>query len=230
MDTMGIAPGIIALAFILSGVAGYLVGSVSFGIIISKVLFRDDVRQHGSGGAGMTNMMRTHGKLPGILTLVGDMGKGYLAVWCGRWLFMLLCPGMPTYWGAYIAGIAALIGHAFPLFFHFKGGKGVATGGGVFLACSPVVAGSLILLLVIIVLITRYMSLASIIVFTLYPVCTLVFSLLVTHENPLYTTVCSAIIGVIVIWMHRENIKRLKTGTENRFGSKKAPPPQDDPA
>lgn len=215
------APGMVALCMILAAVVGYLVGSVSFGVLVGKALYGDDIRQKGSGNAGMTNMMRTHGKLGGILTLAGDMGKGYLAVWCGRWLMMLLLPGLPIFYAGYIAGIAALIGHAFPLYFKFKGGKGVATGGGVFLACAPIVAGSLIVLFVIISFASRMVSLGSIIVFILYPICTLFYTLFVSGEDPLYSTVCSAIIGALVVWMHRENIKRIRNGTENKIGSKK---------
>lgn len=215
------APGTVALALIAAAVVGYLVGSVSFAVIISRALHGDDVRSHGSGNAGMTNMMRTHGRASGVLTLIGDMGKGYLAVWCGRWLMMLLLPGMATFYGGYIAGIAALIGHALPLFFRFKGGKGVATGGGVFLACAPVVAGSLIVLFVIITLIGRMVSLASVIVFILYPIGTLLYTLFVSGEDPVYSTVCSAIIGAIVVWMHRENLKRIRDGTERKISSGK---------
>lgn len=211
--------GLLVLGFALAAVVGYLVGSVSFAILVSKALYREDVRQHGSGNAGMTNVLRTHGKLPAILTLVGDMGKGILAVWCGRWVFMLLLPGIPTYYGAYVAGIAALIGHALPLFFRFKGGKGVAVSGGVFLALCFPVAFSLIVLFAIIALISKMVSLGSVIVFILYPICTFFYTTYISHENPAYSTVCSAIIGAIVVIMHRENIKRIANGTEYKFGS-----------
>lgn len=213
------ASGMVALTLIAAAVVGYLIGSVSFGVLIGKALYGDDVRRHGSGNAGMTNMIRTHGKLGGVLTLIGDMGKGYLAVWCGRWLMLLLLPGIATFYAGYIAGIAALIGHAFPLFFKFKGGKGVATGGGVFLACAPIVAGSLIVLFVIIAFTSRMVSLGSIIVFILYPIATLFYTLFVSGESPAYSTICSAIIGAIVVWMHRENIRRIRNGTENKIGS-----------
>lgn len=219
MPLSSIPVGLLVLGFMLAAVIGYLMGSVSFAILVSKALYREDVREKGSGNAGMTNVLRTHGKLPAILTLIGDMGKGILAVWCGRWVFMLLLTGVDTYYGAYAAGIAALIGHALPLFFRFKGGKGVAVSGGVFLALCFPVAFSLIVLFAIIALISKMVSLGSVIVFILYPICTFFYTTCISHENPLYSTICSAIIGAIVVVMHKNNIRRIVNGTEYKFGS-----------
>ena len=120
-----------------------------------------------------------------------------------------------------MAAVAALLGHHKPLYFRFKGGKGVAVGAGAVLASSPQVFAALVVLFIVIVACSRIVSLASIICAACYPVFTLVYCLLTHNQNVLFSTVCAALMGGLVIWMHRENIQRLRNGTEYRFGEKK---------
>ncbi len=215
----------VVLAIVLVAVVGYLLGSIVFGVLISKALYHDDVRTHGSGSAGMTNMIRNYGKLAGALTATGDVAKGVVAVFVASWLFRVLLPdsAIEPMAGAYIAGIFAIIGHTKPVWFGFKGGKGVLVGGGVALATGPVVCVVLVLVFAVEFAITRIVSLGSIIVAALYPVITLVFW--VWHGADLLSLVligiCSVIMAAMVIWMHRSNIQRLRAGTEYRFGEKK---------
>ena len=215
----------VVLAIVLVAVVGYLLGSIVFGVLISKALYHDDVRTHGSGSAGMTNMIRNYGKLAGALTATGDVAKGVVAVFVASWLFRVLLPdsAIEPMAGAYIAGIFAIIGHTKPVWFGFKGGKGVLVGGGVALATGPVICVVLVLVFAVEFAITRIVSLGSIIMAALYPVITLVFW--VWHGADLLSLVligiCSVIMAAMVIWMHRSNIQRLRAGTEYRFGEKK---------
>ena len=210
----------IVLSLVLSAVAGYLLGSISFAVVVSKIFYKKDVRSIGSGNAGMTNILRNFGKGGAALTLAGDIGKGVAAVWVGRLLFILLAPNSLTIYGAYVAGICAILGHLFPIFFGFKGGKGVAVSGGVILTIQPVLAMILLSIFLLVVLFTGMVSLGSIIGISLYPLVTLVYSVFFTRSAPLFSTVCATCVAALVVWMHRENIGRIKAGTEYRFGKK----------
>ena len=206
----------ILLACVLTAAGGYLLGSILFGVLISKVMYNDDVRNHGSGNAGMTNVLRTYGKLPAVLTTIGDVGKSVAAVNLGRFIFDALLSGTGAAWqspldpvcGAYLAAIFCMIGHSRPIFFGFKGGKGVLVGAGAALATEPLVCAVL---------------LGSIIIAALYPVGTLINLIARGANLPtiLFSTICCVIMAAMVIWLHRSNIERLKNGTEYRFGQKK---------
>ena len=203
----------------------YLLGSVDTGILVSKYLYHDDVRTHGSGAAGMTNMLRTFGKKAAALTAVGDVLKGVGAVCLGRWLFGHLPAdaAVSPYLGVYLAAILAVVGHSKPIYFGFKGGKGVLVGAGAALATEPLVCAALLVIFLIEVAITRIVSLGSIIIAALYPVGTLINLIACGANLPtvVFSTVCCAIMAAMVIWLHRSNIERLKNGTEYRFGEKK---------
>ena len=209
----------IILACVLTALGGYLLGSILFGVLISKVMYNDDVRDHGSGNAGMTNVLRTYGKLPAVFTTIGDVGKSVAAVNLGRFIFDALLSGTGAAWqnpldpvcGAYLAAIFCMIGHSRPIFFGFKGGKGV------------LVCAALLVIFLIEVAITRIVSLGSIIIAALYPVGTLINLIACGANLPtiVFSTVCCAIMAAMVIWLHRSNIERLKNGTEYRFGEKK---------
>ena len=203
----------------------YLLGSVDTGILVSKYLYHDDVRTHGSGAAGMTNMLRTFGKKAAALTAVGDVLKGVVAVCLGRWLFGHLPAdaAVSPYLGVYLAAILAVVGHSKPIYFGFKGGKGVLVGAGAALATEPLVCAALLVIFLIEVTITRIVSLGSIIIAALYPVGTLINLIACGANLPtiVFSTVCCAIMAAMVIWLHRSNIERLKNGTEYRFGEKK---------
>mgnify|MGYP002800145150 FL=1 len=212
-------------ACILVAAEAYLLGSIVFGILISKHFCHDDVRTHGSGSAGMTNMLRNYGKAAGAATAVGDVAKGAVAVILGRLIFawLLAGTGIEPVCGAYLAGIFAVIGHTLPVYFGFKGGKGVLVGAGAILATSPVVVLALLIVFLIEFAITRIVSLGSIIVAGLYPILAIVYWAWQGANLPslVFIGVCAAIMGGMVIYMHRSNIQRLKDGTEYRFTKKK---------
>ena len=198
----------IILACVLTALGGYLLGSILFGVLISKVMYNDDVRNHGSGNAGMTNVLRTYGKLPAVFTTIGDVGKSVAAVNLGRFIFDALLSGTGAAWQNPLDPVC---------------GKGVLVGAGAALATEPLVCAALLVIFLIEVAITRIVSLGSIIIAALYPVGTLINLIACGANLPtiVFSTVCCAIMAAMVIWLHRSNIERLKNGTEYRFGEKK---------
>jgi len=212
------------LCCLLAAAVAYLLGSISFAVIFSRLLDHDDVRLHGSGNAGMTNMLRTYGVKQAALVCLGDFGKGILAVVFARLLFGWA--GITVMDGGYVGGFFVLLGHLFPLYFGFRGGKGVLTSAGIMLMLNPVVFLCLVPPIVALILITRIVSLGSIVAAVIYPILTYVVLTLQGRPAAL-DTLFAALIGVIVIFMHRSNIKRLLNGTENRFSRKpKGPQPE----
>lgn len=197
---------------------GYLLGSLSFSIIVSKLFKGEDIRNYGSKNAGMTNILRTYGKRYALLCGIGDFSKGLAAVLIGRLIFHLL--GITAFDAGYVAGFAAMLGHLFPLYFGFRGGKGVLTGLGVMLSLSPLTF--LIVLIIALPLLfgTRIVSLASITGAICYPIITILVHSL-QGRPVILDAVFAALCGVIVLYMHRANIQRLINGTEYRFGEKK---------
>ena len=212
---------LIAAATILQA---YLLGSVDTGILVSKFVYHDDVRNHGSGAAGMTNMLRTFGKKAAAMTATGDVLKGVLAVCIGRWLFHMLPAdaGVSPYLGVYLAAIFAVLGHLYPLYFGFKGGKGVLVAAGAILAIQPILIPFLFLIFLACLLPTGMVSLGSITMAAAYPVLTLIYGLLKGFAaGDLAVCVVGALImGGMVIYMHRANIQRIREGKEYRFGQK----------
>ena len=200
----------------------YLLGSVDTGILVSKYLYHDDVRTHGSGAAGMTNMLRTFGKKAAVLTAFGDVLKGVLAVCIGRWLFHMLPAdaGVSPYLGVYLAAIFAVLGHLYPLYFGFKGGKGVLVAAGAILAIQPVLLPFLALIFLACLLPTGMVSLGSVTMAAAYPLLTLGYCLLRGYavQDLLICLVGSVIMAAMVIYMHRSNIQRIRDGKEYRFG------------
>ena len=211
---------ILAAGILLCMILPYLLGSLNFAIIISKIFFRDDIRKYGSGNAGTTNMLRTYGKLPAVATLLLDMSKGAISVLIG---FLILGTGVYTeagytsiFAGTYLAGLFAVIGHMFPCFYRFKGGKGVATTAVVVLCTNPLVFAVLILAFVIIVAGSKMISLGSVMCMLLYPV-------LLSRIEPTQPQgiLISILIAGLVIFMHRSNIKRIWQGKESKLSFKK---------
>ncbi|WP_342561830.1 glycerol-3-phosphate 1-O-acyltransferase PlsY [Paenibacillus sp. FSL R7-0345] len=186
----------------------YLLGSVSFSVLLARLLKGIDIRQYGSGNAGATNTLRVLGKGPAILVLVLDVLKGIGAVWLGTWA------GGWGSWVAVICGIAAIIGHNWPVYFHFRGGKGIATAIGVMatLFFWPALAAGVLAIAAIVI--TRYVSLGSLIFVALTPV----FLLFADYTSPELWG--SLIIAVFAFWRHRSNIVKLSQGRENKIGSK----------
>lgn len=208
---------------VIVAIISYLLGSCNFGVIISKSLKKEDVRESGSGNAGTTNMMRTYGKTLGILTIIGDIAKVFVAIWIAfkimsveeiKMIFDRISDNPQCVLKSF-AGLFAVAGHIFPCFFKFKGGKGVATSGGMVIMIDWRIALILFVIFVLIILITRYVSLGSIIMAVLYPVFMGVF------YKDLGLVIISLVFTVIVVTAHRENIKKLINHTENKIGSKK---------
>lgn len=214
-EATGIALWIIIVLCLLGAVIAYLLGGLNFAIIISKYKFKDDIRRFGSGNAGMTNMLRTYGKAAAAFTLLGDMAKAAVSVLIGT-----LLAGEA---GAYIAGLACVLGHSFPCYYGFKGGKGIVVTATMLLCLEPLVFLILFAIFALIVLSTKYLSLGSIIGMLIYP-------LLLNRMYPFLNggvqegavaAIVSILNTILVIWLHRENIKRLMDGKENKFSLKK---------
>lgn len=206
---------IIALVAVIS----YLIGSVNFSILISKAISGKDIRESGSGNAGATNMLRTHGKKMGVLTLLLDVLKGIIAII----IAMIVDKNIGANTGilSYIAGVCVILGHNFPLYFGFKGGKGVATSLGVVLMLDWKVGLIVAVCAIAIMAVTRYVSLGSILGGAAYIVVEIVKAIVTKNYNVIQL-VCVVIIGGLLIARHHANIKRLLSGTENKlsFGKK----------
>lgn len=187
----------------------YLLGSIPFSYLITRILTKEDIRTKGSGNVGATNVLRTSGMKVALPALAGDILKGFVAVWIG----FILVGKSPV---IMFCGLAAVLGHIYPVFLKFKGGKGVATAAGVLLYLMPAVLGILVVIFALIVAVTRYVSLGSIISAVLLPI------LSGLTGRPWYYTVLAIILALLVIYHHRKNIGRLKSGTEAKIGQRVA--------
>lgn len=192
----------------LAIIVSYLLGSISFSVLLAKLVKGIDIRQHGSGNAGATNTLRVLGKGPAILVLALDVIKGIIAVWIGKWL-----GDESNVWLPALCGIAAIIGHNWPVYFRFRGGKGIATTIGVMATLNfwPALIAGVIAILSI--FITRYVSLGSLIFVALTPV----FLLIMGYEQQFIWS--SLIICVFAFWRHKTNIVKLWQRRENKIGS-----------
>ena len=203
----------INLVSVLAVIGAYLVGSVNFSILISKLISGKDIRESGSGNAGATNMLRTYGKKIGVLTLILDLLKGIVVVAICRLV------DISEEW-TYISGVAVALGHNYPVFFGFKGGKGVATSLGVAFVLDWRIGILIAVIGVGTIAVTRYVSLGSMLggaVFIIAKLAVMLFN----GEFNVIEAVCSIILGGLLIYRHRANIKRLINGTENKLGAKK---------
>ena len=197
-------------------VAAYLLGSIPFGVVLAKLFRGGDVRKTGSGNIGATNVARAAGPLAGILTLIFDIGKGAAAVWVAERL-----ANQSALW-MMLAGLAALIGHCFPLWLNFRGGKGVATAGGVFLVLCPAALLGAVIVFVLVVAFWRYISLGSISAAASMPL--LIYFLWAPHHAPpLVINVGTLLAAVLIIYKHDPNIQRLVQGEEPKFSLRKGP-------
>jgi len=189
---------------ILLVVAAYLLGSIPFGYLIVRGKSGSDIRETGSGGTGATNVSRRAGKAAGVLTLLLDAAKGCVAVLIARAV-------SGEDWVIAVAAIAALVGHIFPVWLGFRGGKGVATGVGIFLVLAPIALLCAGVVFVAIVVLTRYVSLGSLTAAVLIPV-------LVWLQSDSQPLLVAAVVGAaLIVFAHRGNIQRLVSGTESRF-------------
>lgn len=201
------------MATIVFAIAAYLIGSLSFAVIVSRAFRLPDPHSYGSGNPGATNVLRTGKKLAAALTLAGDTGKGALAV--------LLAKYFAADYGVDISGIALValavfLGHVYPVFFRFKGGKGVATALGILCAIDVRLGLATLASWLLVVLLFRMVSLASIIAAVAAPICTV---WLFGGASPLLPAVL--LLAALLIYRHKENIGRLLAGTESRIGARK---------
>jgi len=210
---------LLVLMVLASAIFSYILGSLSSAIIVSKALYKEDIRTHGSGNAGLTNMLRTFGKKAGILTLLGDMLKTALAI-----LFTAILLGFEYKNGislsgyCYLSGLCAVLGHVFPIFYGFKGGKGVLVTATMALVLTPACFAILFTLFLIILAISRYVSLGSIVVASLFPVSIVLYTVFICNATPSIMTIVSTVfLGGFIVWCHRSNIGRLLAGNEKKF-------------
>ncbi len=224
------------LALLLAVVAGYLLGSVNWAIIVTRAFSRKDIREEGSGNAGATNVLRAHGKLPALLTTVGDILKSVLAALLGGWLLTHLHLTLPdaamlpdwagnNLWliGGYFGGFAGILGHVLPVFYGFRGGKGVLTTLGMFLVLDWRVALTCLGIFIVIVAITRMVSLGSVLAIGCGAPLLLVLGLWVDHRALpmiMFTVIFAVLVETVIVLKHKENIKRIIAGTERKLGEK----------
>jgi len=213
----------IFMSCLIASVIGYFLGSCNSSIIVVKLLKGEDIRKFGSNNAGLTNTLRCFGKGCALLTLIGDLSKGVIAVILSRWICSLMDAGInggDTHYIGYIAGFFAILGHIFPIYYGFKGGKGVLVGVSIFIITDPPTFGILILIFIIVLSISKYVSLASIISSSTAPFATFLVHYFI-HDTDikfaLLYAVLSLLMASVVIYMHKSNIERLKNGVENKF-------------
>jgi acyl phosphate:glycerol-3-phosphate acyltransferase len=189
-------------AFVAMLLSAYLLGSIPFGLIVGMAFYHVDVREHGSGNVGTTNVFRVLGKKAGTIVLVCDMLKGYVPAFIAAAFF--------NPWYAIFIAAAPVVGHMYSVFLKGRGGKGVATGAGVVLALVPLAFGIILVVWILLILTTRYVSLASLVATFLVPVFVIAF------DDPLPYEIAAVLVTVVIFWAHRGNIQRLIRGNENR--------------
>lgn len=222
---------IAAVVLVIGFVIAYLLGSVNFAIIITSLFKKGDIRDYGSGNAGMTNVLRTVGKTAAALTLVGDFLKGIIAVLIMRALMnAFVFGGGSSFWSIfaqaeifsdYIAIYGALLGHVFPIFYKFKGGKGILVSFGAIVILSPPAAAVCLVTFIIVVVFTKYVSLGSIIAAVVFSIA-IAASNLIFQNTLTYEVLMALPVSAMIIFMHRANIKRLLNHNENKISFKKA--------
>ena len=224
------------LQILATVVIGYLVGSVSFSIIFTRLFDKKDIRTMGSGNAGFTNVLRSVGKLPSILTFIFDFAKGLLAVYLGMLIFQASgAPFIVKQCGIYLAGVACILGHVFPLYFHFKGGKGVLTSAALILIIDWRIFLIVVGVFLIVFLISKIISLASISAAVSLPIGTFLVTYFADYRPNLshsfdkgyslayvvVTTSFSLILAALVVGKHHANIGRILRGEEKKITAKK---------
>ena len=210
-------------AYIIVGIIAYLIGSINFSVLISKKMAGFDVREKGSGNAGTTNMLRSVGKKAAAITLLCDILKGVVAI--GTAIIVgNIAKNLDRELLLQIAGIAVVLGHTFPIFFGFKGGKGVATSLGVLLLSNWQIGLICLVFALVLMALTRMVSLGSCAATVLFPVLTLFindnYTILTEGKSGNVYFVYSVILAAIVLYNHRSNIKRILNGTENKLSFK----------
>lgn len=204
------------LASLVLVVLAYLLGSIPTGYLLIRLFRHEDIRSVGSGNIGATNVLRSGGKGLGAATFLLDVLKGATPVLLSMWIAPQFATGVPPRDIEGLAAVVTVLGNMFPVWLGFRGGKGVSTGFGVFLAAAPWAALAAITVFIVVVLITRYVSLASILGAGSFPVFA---CFLVRGDKPAGFIAAQIIVALLIILKHHQNIRRLMTGTENRFGS-----------
>ena len=212
------------IVYVIMAIIAYLIGSINFSVIFSKKFAGFDVREKGSGNAGTTNMLRSVGKKAAALTLVCDILKGVIAIVIAIILGNII-EGLNKELLLQIAGVAVVLGHTFPIFFQFKGGKGVATSLGILLMSNWQIGLICLVFAIVLMALTRMVSLGSCAAAVLFPVLTLFinehYTVLTEGKQGNIYLIYSIILAIIVLYNHRSNIKRILNGTENKLSFKK---------
>lgn len=213
------------ISLVISAVISYLMGGLNSAIISVKLLEGEDIRKHGSGNAGLTNTLRCFGKVPAICTLVGDLLKGVIAVLISKYVILaLIVPELEfTAFIGYFSGIFCILGHIFPIYYGFKGGKGVLVSSSILLVVDPVCFCIIIPFFVLMVILTKYVSVSSMTAAAVYPFLTFALQYFAYNwefNHALTDALLVVVTSIILIYMHKENIQRLKNGTENKFSVK----------
>ena len=203
--------------YFVIAVIAYLIGSINFSVIISQKMAGFDVREKGSGNAGSTNVLRTVGKKAAIITLICDVLKGVISILLAK-LISVIWTELNGALLVQLAGIFAIIGHTFPIFFKFKGGKGVATSLGVLLTTNWQIGLICLVFALVLMALTQMVSVGSIVAAILYPVLTIFITQ--NYIIPGNYVISSIILAVLVVFNHRSNVKRIMTGTENKISFK----------
>jgi glycerol-3-phosphate acyltransferase PlsY len=207
------------LASFLIVVGAYLLGSCPAGYLLVRLFRHEDIRQSGSGNIGATNVLRSGGKCLGAVTFLLDMLKGSAAVWLGGLVGVLLLPHCPLRDVQSLAALFAVLGHIFPVWLRFRGGRGVSTGFGVFLVAAPLAALAAIAVFALVLVLSRYVSLASILGAASFPIFA---CFLVRGDRPLFYIAVQFAVALLIIARHRQNIRRLLAGTESRLGARRS--------
>lgn len=223
----------LVICLLLTMIISYLLGSCNSAIIVVRCLKHEDIREHGSKNAGLTNTLRCYGRIPALLTLIGDLAKGIIAVLLSILMLRLIIgngfpkelpdwypPIVDEKYIGYISGFFAILGHIFPIYYGFKGGKGILVASSVLIVIDPLTFAIIIPFFALVLFITRYVSVSSISAAAFYPILTFLLHFLV-EKLPLANCITHIILvactSALLIYMHRANIKRLKEGTENKF-------------
>lgn len=199
-----------SLVLFCSAIA-YLLGSINTSIIVSKLMGKSDIRNFGSGNAGVTNTLRVMGKAAALLVVVGDVLKGVVAVLIAKYAYMYFGIGGNEMLAQYFAALFVIVGHIYPLYFGFKGGKGIMTGVSTIFVLDWEIGVILLLIFAVVFITSRYVSLGSCISSVMYPVLVYMF-----HGSDVYFTVLAVLVSLLALFKHRTNIQRLIRGTESK--------------
>ncbi len=200
----------------------YLLGSINSAIIVSKTMFGDDIRKHGSGNAGLTNILRTYGKGAAALVLLGDVLKSVISILFAACLFGFhYVAGISISEFCYVAGLFAVLGHIFPVYYQFKGGKGVLSTAAAALVLAPIPFAILLLVFIAIVAVSKYVSLGSVSVAILFPLTVTGYIGFINLPTPGLISLSTIILAILIVFCHFGNLKRISDRTERKLSFKK---------